>query len=682
MIEVLPTAAPMAAMTSLGDDVPVIVVTSFDIESLASINETSDDSVPVIVLSSNLLGHGSDGEARDLFAASGRLCALVTTPVPSGMGQLRAASVIAGPRDVVVTARCRALPEGWLDALAEAAHGDEKTASASPFCQCDELFGVGPDVPESVYVIGPAEHVRAPLHGSHCVFWRRSALDLLWSIGDPALAVKSPARWVTDFGLHHVAATRLVVRCHPGLRSEREVDEYTSRFIDDTRTPLANARSRVQLRHRPMRVLLDARALSGPVSGTSILTAAVGRALMARPDDLQVTWWQPIPASDAMVERLRGLGISSVRNITTERFDVVFRPHQLQGHYELETLLSAGDRLVVLVLDTIAFENRSYFPSVAAWAKNREATALAAFCADHLCFLSNAALRDAVAEGLVEEGKRATVIGCGIDPIHRDYGRATPRLMDLRRPYVLSLGASFLHKNRPVAIRTFAQLIATGWPGSLVLAGPCPIDGSSAEIERRLLEEWPDVAARTSDLGPVTDTEKSWLLCNADLVLSLASSEGFGLVPFEAASVGTPSLSLRSGALPELLPHWPGYLDSLQPALVSQRVRETLDSETRIQELVDPIAAAAETLTWEAVAKNLQDVFDDVLMSPRTRKAGFFPGALGVRGPDEAVVAVPRPAASDLAAVFDALERRPRLAAAAAAAYRSARDLKLAWRTR
>ena len=48
-------------------------------------------------------------------------------------------------------------------------------------------------------------------------------------------------------------------------------------------------------------------------------------------------------------------------------------------------------------------------------------------------------------------------------------------------------------------------------------------------------------------LSEVEPAERNWLLANAACVLYPTSAEGFGLLPFEAASFGTPCVHVAFG---------------------------------------------------------------------------------------------------------------------------------------
>ncbi len=66
-------------------------------------------------------------------------------------------------------------------------------------------------------------------------------------------------------------------------------------------------------------------------------------------------------------------------------------------------------------------------------------------------------------------------------------------------------------------------------------------------------------------LPDLPSPERNWLMRHADLVLYPSSAEGFGLVPFEAARFGTPTLFTRFGPLQELAPDIPVAAEDWSP---------------------------------------------------------------------------------------------------------------------
>jgi hypothetical protein len=161
-----------------------------------------------------------------------------------------------------------------------------------------------------------------------------------------------------------------------------------------------------------------------------------------------------------------------------------------------------------------------------------------------------------------------------------------------------------------------------GWEGRLVLAGPKVSWGGSEAEEEAFLRQNPEVYAQICDLGPVTEAEKQWLLQHSSLVLYPSTYEGFGLVPFEAAVVGTPALTARTTALAEVLGEGVIYLDSFDPEQGADLVwRFLTDSEISVKQ-VEAIRARAALFTWETTAQNAWQFYRKVLsLPPRPNRA-------------------------------------------------------------
>ena len=115
------------------------------------------------------------------------------------------------------------------------------------------------------------------------------------------------------------------------------------------------------------------------------------------------------------------------------------------------------------------------------------------------------------------------------------------RSADRDRPFLLVLGARFRHKNVRFALELLGALRDEhGWDGELVLAGGDVLNGSGSADDAAWLLRAPEHAGAVHELGAVSQAEKAWLLANAAAVVYPSTYEGFGLVPFEAAQVGTP----------------------------------------------------------------------------------------------------------------------------------------------
>ena len=168
-------------------------------------------------------------------------------------------------------------------------------------------------------------------------------------------------------------------------------------------------------------------------------------------------------------------------------------------------------------------------------------------------FFSLHAARDAASDGGLELD-RATVVPLGVDHLaEREVPEAPARPLD-DRPYLLMVGSSFRHKNRVFSLRLLDRLVDGGWDGGLVLVGGESGSGSSVPAERRFVDAHPALAGRVRSVGHVEDAEQLALYRDAELVLFPSLYEGFGLIPFEAAALGTASVYTRRSSMGELLP--------------------------------------------------------------------------------------------------------------------------------
>ena len=121
----------------------------------------------------------------------------------------------------------------------------------------------------------------------------------------------------------------------------------------------------------------------------------------------------------------------------------------------------------------------------------------------------------------------------------------------LAEPFLLVLGTNYGHKNRAPRHRRPSDLLReqdVSAPGhGRRRRSPA---GSTRVAESRVALR-SDTPAHV--LPDVTSQERNWLLRHASLVLYPTSAEGFGLVPYEAARFGTPTVHVSFGPLAEVL---------------------------------------------------------------------------------------------------------------------------------
>jgi glycosyltransferase involved in cell wall biosynthesis len=273
---------------------------------------------------------------------------------------------------------------------------------------------------------------------------------------------------------------------------------------------------------------------------------------------------------------------------------------------------------VLSQLDLIAYRNPGYFAEPASWEDYRAASRHGLSAAERVVVFSEHTRQELLADALVEQA-RIKIVPPGLD--HRPPGEPVrPQgLPDraLESGFLLCLGTDFAHKNRVFALRLLAALREHhAWPGTLVLAGTHISPGSSAAIERAFLEQHPELAELVVSLGPVGEREKAWLLQSASAVVYPSAYEGFGLVPFESALAGVPCIFAPQASLAEAAPQDTATIVPWDPVASAVGAFALLDDAEARERHVRTLVARAESLTWEAAADMMVEIYREAAAAP------------------------------------------------------------------
>ena len=240
-----------------------------------------------------------------------------------------------------------------------------------------------------------------------------------------------------------------------------------------------------------------------------------------------------------------GLNDSKLSN-----YDVLFRPYQ---SWETSWLFSNWDKFGVHVqwwLDFISFEIPDYAGGYHGITKNLNQARWAFENYESTLFLSPSCKKKV--ECLGEKSFwHNDVLPCTIITNEEATGGK-------REKIILVVGNSFNHKGRVLAIKVFEKLITIDPEFQLVFIGGNPGFAYSNPLETNILDNNEILKSKVLDLGKVDDKtlidyyEKSMFLFAASTV------EGFGLVPFEAASYGVVPLTSKIDAWEDYLnlDHW------------------------------------------------------------------------------------------------------------------------------
>jgi glycosyltransferase involved in cell wall biosynthesis len=393
-----------------------------------------------------------------------------------------------------------------------------------------------------------------------------------------------------------------------------------------------------------LRVVVDGACMSAsPYTGTQHVVLEVARHLAEVRPTASVALAVPSNAVNDVRAELTGSSVEVVERSASVTADVLYRPYQMLYASELPFVVSSARRALVGQLDMIGFSNPSYHPSdqLFFFARNLQRHLMRTL--DGVTFISEFGRNSTYSELPDLDLDRLHVVSCGADPEPQPGELGSDRPLSPDTPFLVCLASTFWHKNRAHAIATFAAMVDEfGYRGQLVLVGPEPYFGRSLDAETELLATLkPEVSQRVHRWGHVSDAEKWWLLRHAQLVLYPSVVEGFGLVPFEAASVGTPCLAHASTAPGELLGNTSAAMSTWSPSSWAARGDHLVRSRDGAENLVAEVVAAAQHHTWRRCGERTWDAIDAVLAMPRRTLHADDGGALARVSPSPLAPALP-----------------------------------------
>lgn len=382
--------------------------------------------------------------------------------------------------------------------------------------------------------------------------------------------------------------------------------------VDGDRVVLAPCDEASKGPARPIGVGIDAAWLLGGESGAQVFVFEMVKALARRSEIGRIVL---LSDSGGLPDVLMGVPKVEARSwtdaVAQPRLDILHRPYQPGADTDFARYRSVANSVALTILDFIAYDNPAYHESSFAFRSYQRAFDERVRDADQVFAISRYIgdrLQQQFAHRLLAPVR---TIHLGTDHLSHDHaagiGAASPGLPS--KSYLLVLGNDFAHKNRDFAVKVFAEMCRRGYEGSLVLAGYHLDSGSSFDYE---LGGAGASGARILRTGPVPPDRKVSLMRHAAAVLYPTSCEGFGLIPFEAAALGTPTAFVRFGPLSETLPG--------VKACLSWRVGPFADLVLSLianpREQLEQIAAAQRPLTWERCAAETIGAYGDML-APR-----------------------------------------------------------------
>lgn len=645
-------------------------------ETIACVNSVlrhTPTTVRVVVIDD----HGPDRRFFDYVSTNEdvqRRLEILQTPRNLGfVGACNLAFEVLDPEDVLLVNSDVIVGPEWYERIIRAGGASRDVATVSVFTNNGTILSVphrnspsaeiegGWTVDEAAQrVINGGQFSRPviPTAVGHCVLIKRSALNLVGgfdtSFGTGYGEEVDFSQRCIEIGLRHIVADDVFV-FHKGSSSfsekasaQKNANEElvrqrypwylgaVHRLISDPYSSLASAINRASVQLRQTAIAIDGHCFLSSWTGTQQTTLDLIVAMAEARPEQNLTVILPLHAPPELVEKfvsISNVHVETISDIMDDghfRFDLILRPYQVNSIEELRWMKRIAQRAVVFQLDFIAFANPSYFASEHEWLSYRELTRLVLASVEGVGWISGYVRGDAERLGVRIGGTCDEVVSLGINQVSAEVSPSCPSALEkIKSPIVTVLGTNFLHKNRLFALRTLAELSRQKIECHFALAGPSPAVGSSNTLEAEFLEQHPHLRANVTFLGSVSEQERRWLYTNSVAVFYPTISEGFGMIPFEAALHGTPTISSRMGSLDEVLPPDLPTLETFDVKESANLITRLINSPDLASSMVASIAQRGQEFNWQRTSQLTFELIDKVLASPRNNLDSIWGEAPG-----------------------------------------------------
>jgi len=665
---------------------PVVVIPVYNapdesIACLDSVLRHTPTDVRVLIIDD----HGPDRrffEHLDESRSSWRHRVDVHRPRSNGgfLGSCNLAFELTNPEDVILVNSDVIVGPRWYERIVAAAHSSSDIATVSVFTNNGTILSLPhrnspcPDIVGGWSVDEAAERVARvsestrpviPTAVGHCFLIKRLAINLVGGF-DPAFGTGYGEE--VDFsqrcirmGLRHIVADDVFV-FHKGSSSftaEARPQQIAHEAIVNSRYPwysgsvqraasdsysaLATAINRASLQLRSPSIAIDGHCFASTWAGTQQMTFELIQSVARNRPEQDFTVIFSAHASDDLVARVTAqpnVRAEIVPNIMEDhafRFDLIVRPHQVNSTEELRWMKRIANRTVVAQLDFISFGNPTYFGSDHGWLSQRELTKLVHATVDGIAWNSEYVRADALRAGVRSPSTQEVIHnGTNHTPVSH-HPMAPTSLGTMGAPIITVIGVGYTHKNRLFALRVLEELRVRDTNCHLVLAGPNPPFGSSIAEEEEFLASRPALQGLVTFLPALSDAEREWLYAKSAVILYPTVSEGFGLVPFEAARVGTPTLSTRMGSLDEVLPSGIPTIDSFDANATATLVQRILSEPDLASTIVRELCDRGDHFTWDRTGSLMLELMDRALIGPRNNVDSVWaeaPSVAAIHSPD------------------------------------------------
>jgi glycosyltransferase involved in cell wall biosynthesis len=443
------------------------------------------------------------------------------------------------------------------------------------------------------------------------LFLNKKLYDLVGPVVPSSNTAKNIHQWCAEAssrGLFHYSLVS------SESRSSIELDsDQTQASIGDRSHDVSVVDSSARTLPLSMTVLVDCEWIRENQTGSQVATISLITELAAHKRISKVgliNWPQETPPYASHVFDLDNVQVVDHHDDFSS--DIFWRPYQPSMDLNFLDLSSKSNRLVITFLDSISYNNESYFQSEADWKYYQDLFHISALVSDMVVCISEDVKIQLMGDISNIDANRIRVSELGTDHSefqddeNKLYNEEVRNLKD--KSFVLILGSKFKHKNVDFGIKVVSEARRRGSMLSLVIAGlETETDTNSKDGGN---PNW------VTNLEHVNSDTRNWLIRNASAVLYPTSAEGFGLVPFEAARFKTPIIATRFGPMMEFL--HPTYsteswgLDDYVSLLIS-----LTGSDEAATTQINHINSIGEKLTWADSTEKLVNSFVAALQLPQ-----------------------------------------------------------------
>jgi glycosyltransferase involved in cell wall biosynthesis len=581
------------------------------------------------------------------------------------VGNLNTAFEILNPADVIILNSDVIVGPEWSERLIDAARSRSDISTATALSSNGTIFTVEapqswanrvPSIEEvktaANLVSSKSKLIRpiAPVANSFCTLFTRQALNV---VGVLDMKFSPGYGEDVDFSLRclmkgfvNVAADDVYVYHESGgtfgetegntLKNKNDAivsesypfwDRYIFEFKKDSSASLNIVRDYTKVVLNGMTVIIDAELIDPKFTGTFEGAIELTRSFEQKSEVSRLIW----VASESKYEKLKklakeriggGVEVMKIKEVlASDKFDIALRPGQDYGSFTWQHIRLKARRNVIWHLDTIATNNPFYHDSVEQIMKLIGSVKSSLFFADGVAVLGNhvkatlnatfymSSADDRVS--IVPNG--SPVKGGKVEPL---LSTQVPLANTSRRPFLLVVGTSFHHKNRLWVLGIMEFLIQKGFEGDLLFIGPEPNLGSSRPDEASFIRNSKSVSGRFLDLGMVSDDERNSLISQAELVIVPSVTEGFGMIPFEAVSLGTPVVSTKGGGLGDICPESAYYLTLRNNDIDAETIWTLITSKEAARKQLNEWSVRSQDFTWSVTASKFIELFEIRLSKP------------------------------------------------------------------